>query len=1183
MKQAFHLVQQIIFSVLVSFSAFFSAGVFGQDVAGNPPSGGNSPPEVRLVLPENGAKFNAPATVQLAAQGSDPDGWISTVEFFANERSLGTTTNNPLSASAVNPFQLSWPNVPAGEYSLRAKATDDKGASAISAVVKITVVPAPVQAEVSVATIKDEATEQGDSKSRTLIFRFVRTGSLEFDIPVFYSIKGTATMGQDFPNLPGRITIPKGAEFAELSFEVLDDNLPEPEETVILRVEPPVCIAIYPPPPECYRVGARAEAHGVIAASDQLPSDRPIVSIVATVAETAEPSPEVRVQPGRFLVKRSGDANAPLLVWLEIGGSAEAGRDYEQIPRSLVFETGILSKEILVAPLDDQIVEGDETVSAEIVPVPPELDTPFPTNYSIDPEHRAAKLVIHDNDRVVTGSTLEMTAPKDGAEFRAPALVRIEATAIDPLGDIRLVEFYANGQLIGKSEQLTRDAVIPGRPRYHVLEWNDVPAGRYELIAKAKDTAGKEVISKPVRIAVIGGPDVPVVSIEATIGETAESSLDALVRPGRFTISRRGGGDGALPVFFELGGTARNGEDYKKITKWVIIPGNTNQVNVDIAALDDALVEGDETVEIKLTTQQSDDFPFLMPIREYAIDPDHSAARVVIHDNDKPTGPAMLAITSPKDGQRFLAPEVVGISATAIDPNGYISRVEFYAGDQKIGVSELVFVRAPDPGTPIYHTFEWKQPPVGSHALTARAVDAAGGKVVSKAVGIIVERAGERMTVSVEATDPIASESAGPDGVVDTATFTVRRVAGPRDVAVTVFYKLDGTARNGIDYQELNGRVTLPSGESSAKIIVVPIADKALEGEETVLLKIQEPACPEIFLPPPECYQIAPPGSAIAVIRDGPASQLPKVAIVRPVSGAEYSSEADIEIVAEVRDSDGYVSKVEFLADGRTIGAQNMAFFRPPSPGETQTFRFVWRDPMPGSHTLTARATDNDGGSGLSQPVEIKVREADSRPIVSVIATDAFAVEPASNAEANMATFLIRRAGSTNGALTVSYSMHGTAENGIDYEKLSGVAIIPAGLSATTVIVRPLPDNLTERNETVILQLETPMSLGTQDTPYRVKGPPRAVALIRDASLAKAMAAEAKGEAKCSALADGMMHICLPGQAGLKFRIEASNDFLNWETVSDATESDGSVHFVDDTASSPQKFYRVVQEPSPAP
>jgi subtilisin family serine protease len=53
--------------------------------------------------------------------------------------------------------------------------------------------------------------------------------------------------------------------------------------------------------------------------------------------------------------------------------------------------------------------------------------------------------------------------------------------------------------------------------------------------------------------------------------------------------------------------------------------------------------------------------------------------------------------------------------------------------------------------------------------------------------------------------------------------------------------------------------------------------------------------------------------------------------------------------------------------------------------------------------------------------------------------------------------FTISRAGDTTSELTVNYSLGGTADNGSDYETLSGTATIPAGSSSITLYVIPQP------------------------------------------------------------------------------------------------------------------------------
>jgi hypothetical protein len=92
---------------------------------------GNTAPTVSLTSPASGASATAPAAVTLTASASDSDGSIQKVEFYN-----GTTL---LAVDTTAPYTYSWTNVAAGSYSLSAVATDDKGATTVSAWRDITV------------------------------------------------------------------------------------------------------------------------------------------------------------------------------------------------------------------------------------------------------------------------------------------------------------------------------------------------------------------------------------------------------------------------------------------------------------------------------------------------------------------------------------------------------------------------------------------------------------------------------------------------------------------------------------------------------------------------------------------------------------------------------------------------------------------------------------------------------------------------------------------------------------------------------------------------------------------------------------------------------------------------------------------------------------------------------------
>ena len=95
----------------------------------------NTPPSVQLTQPANGANYFAPASVAFSATASDTDGSVTQVAFYAGPALLGVDTTPP--------FTFSWNNVPAGDYSLTAIATDDVGANATSQVVAVHVVVPP--------------------------------------------------------------------------------------------------------------------------------------------------------------------------------------------------------------------------------------------------------------------------------------------------------------------------------------------------------------------------------------------------------------------------------------------------------------------------------------------------------------------------------------------------------------------------------------------------------------------------------------------------------------------------------------------------------------------------------------------------------------------------------------------------------------------------------------------------------------------------------------------------------------------------------------------------------------------------------------------------------------------------------------------------------------------------------
>jgi hypothetical protein len=112
--------------------------------------------------------------------------------------------------------------------------------------------------------------------------------------------------------------------------------------------------------------------------------------------------------------------------------------------------------------------------------------------------------------------------------------------------------------------------------------------------------------------------------------------------------------------------------------------------------------------------------------------------------------------------------------------------------------------------------------------------------------------------VAIRASDARASENTN-----DTAEFVVRRSLNMHS-ALVVFYRISGTAANGIDYDRLTGSVEFAPGQSMATVLVTPIDDFKMEARETVTLRL----LPAHSTGPDVAYRIRGASSATITIGD---------------------------------------------------------------------------------------------------------------------------------------------------------------------------------------------------------------------------------------------------------------------------------------------------------------------------
>ncbi|MBI3191032.1 MAG: hypothetical protein HYZ36_00075, partial [Pedosphaera parvula] len=347
-------------------------------------------------------------------------------------------------------------------------------------------------------------------------------------------------------------------------------------------------------------------------------------------------------------------------------------------------------------------------------------------------------------------------------------------------------------------------------------------------------------VSVPSLIAVDQPSLLPGVQVLATDPVAAEEGMD----PATFTLIRSGPTNSPLAVHYILSGTAENGVDYETLSGTVTIPAGAFSAPVSVRPIDDFLFEGTESIFLSLVQPLGSSSPYRVAWPGEAV--------AVIVDNDRPLTNALPAVVlvQPPQGAVFEQGEDIRLVASAWDWDGRVASVEFFDGPISLGVA----VSGPHPlplvtGNPVSPQFtvdaiafpDWENPvpapehslfhlvwsnaPAGPHELTAVATDDADASHRSAPVTIKVLDTPRRHVVEVKAVDSVATEPSANAASCDSGKFLIAR-QGPTNIALEVYFRLDGTASNGVDYVGLPTQVTILAGERAVELMVTPLSDE---------------------------------------------------------------------------------------------------------------------------------------------------------------------------------------------------------------------------------------------------------------------------------------------------------------------------------------------------------------------
>jgi hypothetical protein len=891
---------------------------------------------LRMLEPQDGAVFQFGQPIQIAAEAIDLLSFIPRVEFYAGTNRIGVSQMEFIQAPPPGTpliHSIVWGNAPTGSYFLSARAVDATGKVVVSESRFIKVGPVAERPTIALELVNDLTSElNGSSDPGKFRVRRV-SGPTNEPVLVSFQIGGLAVNGIDYETVPSTATLPIGEMSKEFAVKPLRDNLIEGLETATFVLNLPGCGV--GPYPGCYNISGEGFVDIHIQDGPGYTNRPPIVTVTAPIEGAV----------------------------YEQGQVIEVRAEGTDIDGQVVRMEALIDQQLIAATNGAVIVARTNAAPGAHTIFVSARDNSGGFGFS-----RVVQISVRSTNAV---ATIVLNRPEEGDVFAAGQPIEIAAEAIDPFGQIARLEFYNGTNRIGVSEIPVTQLPSPGLAVHHSMVWSNAPAGIHTLTARARDSRQNLIISEPVTITVQSGGAVPVVGVVFQPNLSTEPWPVADRADGSFDFYRTGTPVEPLMVFFEKGGTATEGADYVSFNNFIVFAAGQSRTNLRVNAIDDTLVEPHETVVVELKPAPAGiDSPYPTA---YLINPTNVSATVVIIDNDTNIGPSRINIVRPENGATFPVGQPITVEAVAVDPNGYIPRVEFFSGTNRIGVSEKAFLVPPPPGTPIPHSIIWSNAPAGTHNLIARGMDSHRSIVVSPGIQIRVGTQ-DRVLLTVDVVDALASETPN-QGLVDTAMFRIRQVAGPTNQPIHAWIQLSGTATAGVDYQPVNIIIPFPTNQTYVDIPISPLQDDLVEGEETVFLTLNPGSCGEPngisllpFAPLPTCYGILGTNMGRVIIRDGfgTSNRPPTVTITSPLDGAVFTQGQIVQVTARASDVDGFIRTLELGMDGLLIGFTN-------GPGQ-----MVWTNPPAGEHTFVAIATDNLGAKGESAPVRILVRETNN-------------------------------------------------------------------------------------------------------------------------------------------------------------------------------------------------------------
>ncbi len=892
----------------------------------------------------------------------------------------------------------------------------------------------PQLPRISMAASNPYIPENGMDSGEVL---FTRTGSTAADLYVYYGFTGSATPGVDYVTPAGVVLIPAGQSTATVRIVPIDDKEIEADETILIS----------PLPAPAYVTDASAAELSII------DDDYLTVTVSTTSAGAKEPATH-----GVFTVKRDGDLSANLTVFYSVTGTATSGADYVPLSGRVLIPAGSASAEIVVTPVDDALVEGDESLIVTLLNA---------ANYDVGNPATATLYIADDEKATVTITASDDTASEPGENLGSFVISRGDMSS-GPLTVYLAISGTAGNGI--DYVPLAPVVVIPDKARsvtLDVIPFDDLHVEPIETV---------QLVLLPSTNYNVGAPFEATVYIEdddfgsPAVGFTFSSSSAPESESPGIHLSLSAPSWGPVTVNYRvIGGTATSNDYVLSPGPLTIDAGRTNAV-LPLRIRNNTLAEPDRTIRIALYDPVGATLDGIK-IHTYTIRDDDSASVSVSATApsafEKGSVSGNFRITrsgsTNADLEIFLA-----VAGTAAAPTDYAP----------LGNSIVLPAGASYVDLPVFpvddQTVEFPE------TVILELLRAPGAKIVAPSKATVTIYDNESTNLPLVMVTSTNGPNAVEGGTAGEFTFYRHDTNGP----LTLYFTVTGTALAGADYAPLPSSVTFSNGQGVFTLPVYTVDDSLIEGEETVLLSLTEL----------DTYRVVFPGTAMLLLQDNDQRvQIDAGDFVASEPGTnpgEFtftrfgSTNSDLRVNFSVGGTASNGVDYVALPDSILIPAGSLSATLPVHVIDDRL--------VEGPETVTVTLLSGNGYS-LGNPKTATVTINDNEPMLTISASVPGVIEGSQRP----GVFTVTRSGDPSYEFTAYLAVAGTATFGVDYPPFPTEIFFACGTTEIDLPVYPYNELMIEGPETVSVTL-------LPSPAYTILSPSNAVVTIADAGLNQA-------------------------------------------------------------------------------